>query len=31
MTGVDKLTEGTRVTVQLDDEQTAGQSRGKKK
>jgi multidrug efflux system membrane fusion protein len=31
MTGVDKLTEGTRVTVQLDDEQAAGQSRGKKK
>jgi multidrug efflux system membrane fusion protein len=31
MTGVDKLTEGTRVTVQLEDEQAAGQSRGKKK
>ena len=31
MTGVDKLTEGTRVTVQLDDEQGGGQSRGKKK
>ena len=31
MTGVDKLTEGTRVTVQLEDEQPAGQSRGKKK
>jgi multidrug efflux system membrane fusion protein len=31
MTGVDKLSEGTRVTVQMADEQAAGKSGGKKK
>jgi multidrug efflux system membrane fusion protein len=31
MTGVDKLAEGTRVTVQMADEQAAGKSGGKKK